>query len=249
MLIIDIIFYFSEIAIIIYSNKIYEDTLFGNPFKFEKYYDKKNYFKSLDVQNLPIIKKCKCQNEILNYPCTVKQILLGCIDITPNIKNQNDILQYVKEKNECYKIQYEIMKKNKKLEQIFILKTEIINYYALSLLIIIIIDFTLQIILTIIIICGIFIPNLLRINFCICLICIIAFVIYGIVFSNLYFFFELCLNYFQDDTRIYVDFLQCSNVNKNGFHKYSNLEKLKSHFNIFLVLNIIYLFLCFLKKE
>ena len=244
---IDQIFLILSVASIINLNIILGDTSLGNPFKLEKPYDKKNYFKSTETHSqFILVNQCECKDVILNHSCTEKQILSGCINITPNKNIEKKSLQYLMVQNECYMIQYEIMKENKKLEQIFILKTEKIHDYALSLLIVIFIDFILTIILMII--CTYF-PFLLRIQNMIYILCTLGGIFYGLNFLNLYLFFLFCVTYFNDDTKDYLDFLKCNNVNKNGFRKYSFIENLKFHFNIFMVINILYLIIWIYKRS
>ncbi len=51
----------------------------------------------------------------------------------------------------------------------------------------------------------------------------------------------MCANFFNGATNDYIDFLECSGVNKSKFQeKFSGVEELKSNFIAFMALNIIY---------
>ena len=66
----------------------------------------------------------------------------------------------------------------------------------------------------------------------------VAIIICNIVTTILFF-----LSYYNGDTYRFVEFLSCKNVNKNEFGSYLFAEKLKKHFTVFVVLNIINLFI------
>ena len=66
----------------------------------------------------------------------------------------------------------------------------------------------------------------------------VALIICNLVMSILFF-----LSYYNGDTYRFVEFLSCKNVNKNEFGDYLFAEKLKQHFTVFVVLNIINLYM------
>ena len=66
----------------------------------------------------------------------------------------------------------------------------------------------------------------------------VALIICNLVVSILFF-----LSYYNGDTYRFVEFLSCKNVNKSEFGNYLFAEKLKKHFTVFVVLNIINLFI------
>ena len=66
----------------------------------------------------------------------------------------------------------------------------------------------------------------------------VAIIICNLVTTILFF-----LSYYNGDTYRFVEFLSCKNVNKNEFGNYLFAEKLKKHFTVFVVLNIINLFI------
>ena len=66
----------------------------------------------------------------------------------------------------------------------------------------------------------------------------VALIICNLVVSILFF-----LSYYNGDTYRFVEFLSCKNVNKSEFGNYLFAEKLKTHFTVFVVLNIINLYM------
>ena len=66
----------------------------------------------------------------------------------------------------------------------------------------------------------------------------VALIICNLVVSILFF-----LSYYNGDTYRFVEFLSCKNVNKSEFGNYLFAEKLKTHFTVFVILNIINLYM------
>ena len=76
--------------------------------------------------------------------------------------------------------------------------------------------------------------------FIITLAILILLIIIIVVFS------VVCGKYDDDDTGIFLDFLECPNVNKEGFYKYSSLEDLSSHFALLKIFQSIFIIIVFI---
>ena len=72
-------------------------------------------------------------------------------------------------------------------------------------------------------------------GYLILILCLIFFII------SLILFIIDCSKFNGDDTRKYSIFLDCTNVNKTGFSKYSSIEDLKSHIIFFKIFNSIFI--------
>ena len=126
-----------------------------------------------------------------------------------------------------------------KLEDFFYLNIENIHSKANILLLIAL----LTVIMLVLAFLGIFLFVMTNSVFFICLTCIIAFGNIALSISNLVLTILFLLSYYNGDTNRFVEFLSCKNVNKNEFSNYLFAEKLKKDFTIFVVLNIINLFM------
>ena len=77
---------------------------------------------------------------------------------------------------------------------------------------------------------------LVLISIAILIILIIIIIIFSIV----------CGLYNSDDTSKYLEFLECTNVNKEGFYKFSSLEDLSSHFIALKIVQSFYIIIVFI---
>ena len=78
-------------------------------------------------------------------------------------------------------------------------------------------------------------------QFCeVCCACLTEFVVLGSWITNLVLLIILAVNYSKGDFDKYVDFLECKNVKKNYFDKFSNVLKLNKYIIAFEVLDSIF---------
>ena len=82
-----------------------------------------------------------------------------------------------------------------------------------------------------------------------CLTCLTILVNVGLYIANIVIFIFLLLAFYNGDTHRFNEFLSCRNVNKNEFNDYLYAEKLNKDFNIFVILNIISLFINYQKAK
>ena len=237
-----------SIASLVYICKIYSltkedlfDTKLENP---EMYFV--SSYQSLSTMD----KQCKCGDEIVNDFCTEEQILSGCVDIFLNQNlDKQKFLRFLLEETKCKDYESQIKEGNKKMNEIFKLNISGIHSMIVGLLALIIITFGVLALMLFLscgaacgqICCGegaflILVP-------CIPVIIIVAF---GSGITNLVLFIILLVRYYGGDTRTYVEFLECKNVNRSKFSdKFKDIEELKTDFTIFMILHIIYLILNF----
>ena len=74
---------------------------------------------------------------------------------------------------------------------------------------------------------------------------VIALVILFLLIIIIVIFSVLCEKYNHDDTGKFLDFLECLNVNKEGFYKYSSLQDLPPHFTLVKIFQIFFIFMAF----
>ena len=258
----------------IYTIKIFIDSS-ENPLNKEIDSDKNNYFKNDFSFNLGEKALCKCGNETFVDFCNEDLLLSGCVNIAKN----NTLLYFQKDLDECLRIEESIMIENKRLMNIFKLKTSSIHSWINF---VIIINFIMMVSTFFIFIHYCCCERCIEKGtdmwdcsrcccccqecFCCCfcpifkvfcqLLCdawitifFFAFILICLIF-NVIFFSIACYNYDSDDTKNYLDFLDCSNVNKKGFDKYSSINDLYSHFTLMKIFQSIYIvfiviYLCF----
>ena len=276
IIIIDAILILFLILSMIYSFKIKRDTSSGNPFELEEQSDKINYFKNttiyypdkaycicgedtyLDFCDEDLLKS-GCKNIYKNEESNFVQ----CQEIEDKIRNENlklkDIFElktdsihssiitliildnvifiiailyfpifeiFKKIKGEEYdefrakedEKEKEMEKLNKKISLLESLKKKC-NICCVILRLIFL---------------------LILVLFLISLAIIIILIIIIIVFS------VACGEYNSDDTSIYLNFVECPNVNKEGFYKYTSLVDLSSHFTPFKIVQSFYIITIFI---
>ena len=240
----DLIYLVVSIANLVFIIRIFIDTK-EDTFKLEEFNDRYEYFNSDNFQLSSFItKQCKCGQEIVNDFCSEEQILSGCIDYSLTEKmNREKFLRFLMEEDKCKHIENEIMVNNKTLSQIFNTNINYIHKMALGIMVVIslCIFSLLAVLLTkdfpffkcFEITCAPFAPII---------ICTLAFS--GIV--NLVLYIILIVKYYKGDTRNFVSFLDCQNVNNDAFSKYHNFEILKLDFFVFMIINIFDLIMNFL---
>lgn len=70
---------------------------------------------------------------------------------------------------------------------------------------------------------------------------IICTLYFGIL-VNIILFIIICIRFYNGDTHEYVSFLDCRGINEDKFHDdFKDVEKLKTNFLVFMILNIIYI--------
>ena len=237
------------ISSLLYLIFIKEDTS-KNPLILEEESDKSNYFKNLSYIDYPDKAFCKCGDDILLDYCNEDLLKSGCQNFYESKKLQNF------NNDECEVIQNKIMIHNTKLINIFNLETSAINSSIFSLLTFNIVIFVL--ILLIYPLYVLFSCPCIKSDDCCCCLCGCAFKLCNMFCANsivfcLFFvilillivdivtFSSGCKYYKNDDTNKFLDFLQCSNVNKEGFQKFCAIEDLSSHFNVLIILQSIFI--------
>ena len=140
---------------------------------------------------------------------------------------------------DCLEIKDNIINNNKTLNQIFDTKIKTIHNISIGLLVVAVVNLCpLLIILSTVDLHG-------SCDFClICCLPFIPIILCSICFSlivDLILFIIIIIYYFKGDTRRYNDFLNCSFVSKAGFDKYKDLEKIKTDFIVFMIINILYM--------
>ena len=196
------------------------DTSKGNVFETEKGKDKLNYFKNQDL------------------------LESGAI----NQNNTKKIFVEIKDIN-CNTIERKIINENTALIDIFALKTDSLHNLIISLIMFNSIMFFLSLI---------FLPfikfmyhekskgdkNCFDTYFCCCYLMTIIF-FYSIILTffimDIILFSSFLYKYSIDETNIYLEFLECSNINKDGFNKYSILQGLPIHCSFFIFFQIIFI--------
>ena len=192
--------------------------------------DKPSYF---TTETFAMIgKQCKCGDDILNDFCTEEQILSGCKNISPNVlSTQNKFLSYVMEASKCTEYRKNFMEKVN-VNQVFDINESTIHNMATGLIVLYVATFCVIILFFLGPICAWVITILLIPIVCIALLGSLVITILFII---------MCANFFNGATNDYIDFLECSGVNKSKFQaKFSGVEDLKSNFIAFMALNIIY---------
>ena len=231
-----------SIVNLVFICRIFVETK-NNPFDSEQEEDKIFYFNDNFNSNLPLsstLKQCKCGQNILNDFCTEEQILSGCTDISFSEKiNNQKFLRFLMSEKDCLEIKDNIINNNKTLNQIFDTKIKTIHNISIGLLVVAVVNLCpLLIILSTVDLNGLC-------DFCfICCIPFLPIILCSICFSlivDLILFIIITVDYFQGDTKRYNDFLNCSFVSKDGFDKYKDLEKLKTDFIVFMIINILYM--------
>jgi len=238
-----------SIASLVYICKIF--TLTKNDLFDIKLEDPGTYFISTVQTFSKMDKQCKCGEEVVNDFCTEEQILSGCVDISLNQNlDKQKFLRFLLEETQCKNYETQIKAGDKKLNEIFKLNISGIHEMVLGLLILIIISFGVLILFFVLscgAICGSICCGESAILILVPCIPVMIIVAFGSGITNLVLFIILCVRYYGGDTRTYVEFLECKNVNRAKFsEKFKDIEELKSDFTVFMVLHIIYLVLNFL---
>lgn len=232
-----IIIFFSLLIIfiltLISNSLIIHDTSKGNVLNLEEDNDKLYYFK-IDIINVNFNSNgnCKCGENILTDYCSEELLKLGCININLNKKMRN-LSNF---KNKCNEVRNKIINENIKLKDIFKLKTNSIKSTSNALL-----AFNILIFLFSALYIFILYDTWEKKNdeiFCSCFGTMIYSFFYYII--NLIFliidialFSSACQKFNSDDSKNFVKFLECPNINKDGFSKYSILQNLPTHFILF----------------
>ena len=141
--------------------------------------------------------------------------------------------QILKEDLKCKRYESLIMDpRTKKLGDVFHLNFDAINYRVLFMIILYI---------TILIFIVFSVLYFLIITFAPILtdICTIFFVLFSVIIYFamsflIYLFVMIVYSYYMGDTKTYVDFLSCKNVNYEGFRRYRAVENFKSNFTRFM---------------
>ena len=76
-----------------------------------------------------------------------------------------------------------------------------------------------------------------------CFTCLIILVNFGILILNFVLSALMILSFYQGDTHRFIEYLSCANVNREEFGNYLFVEKLNKDFKIFIILNLISLFM------
>ena len=76
-----------------------------------------------------------------------------------------------------------------------------------------------------------------------CFACLIILGNFAILILNFVLSVLMVLSFYKGDTQRFVDYLSCANVNRDEFGNYLFAEKLNKDFKIFIILNLISLFL------
>ena len=235
------------IACLVYIVRIYNLTKV-DPFDI-KLENPETYFVSSNKTILKMDKQCKCGNEIVNDFCTEEQILSGCVDTLSQNLDKQKFLRFLLEESKCINYENQIKEGSKKLNEVFNLNIPGIHSMLNGLLYLIIISLALLGAL-IFLSCGAGLGTLccgdkaLLILVPFAPLILIAFI--GAAIASVVLFIILIVRYYNGDVRLYVEFLDCRNVNRNKFSdKFKDIEDLKSNFSVFMTLYIIYLILNF----
>lgn len=231
------------IACIVYISRLFIHSS-EDPFENKKLDEPSKYFKKLQSIFIHEEPKCQCDERIIDERCSDEQRSMGCYEIylegeSPKYVNA---FRFLMDESKCKEYENSLSGENKKaLSDVFKLKMNLIHIMALVMLIIICLSFVSLILLSITCcgcVCfGCCIDDPIKFIFCIPIF-FIAGVLLGIV--NIGSFIALIVFYYTGDMTTYIDFLSCSNVNKDQFiQDFHVLEDLKSAFIHFLVLNII----------
>lgn len=196
------------------------DTSKGNVFETEKGKDKLNYFKNQDLLESGTI----------------------------NQNNTKKIFAETKDIN-CNKIERKIINENTALIDIFDLKTDSLHNLIISLIMFNSIMFFLSMIFLPFIKCT-YHENKSEDNcfdkcdFC-CWYLMTLMLFYSIILIffiiDIILFSSFIYKYSIDETNTFLEFLECSNINKDGFNKYSILQGLPIHCSFFTFFQIIYI--------
>ena len=211
-------------------------------------------------QNSYIIKEkkeanCKCGNNVFLGFCSEEKLLSGCI----NVDSNNKSILLTENSEECETVIELIKVKNSSLVDIFDLNTGTIHSTSIRIII----------------------NNIVTIAFCFfalyayrfcddqkkdkedCCDCIfeylctifILLIILICLILNIIDFSILCGAYNSDDTRKFLNFLECKNVNKESFSKYAILEDLSYNFtlikifhSLFIIYIVVFTFLLLMFK-
>ena len=76
-----------------------------------------------------------------------------------------------------------------------------------------------------------------------CFACLIILGNFALLILNFVLSVLMVLSFYEGDTQRFVDYLSCANVNREEFRNYLFAEKLNKDFKIFIILNLISLFL------
>ena len=271
VIIIDAFILLFFILSMIYISKIKKETSSGNPFELEEESDKNNYFKYNVSSNYPEKGYCICgKNTFLDY-CNEELLNSGC-----KILNINKETKNLRKFSQCEEIQNKIINENIKLKDIFELKTDSI-YPLISTLMGLNISIFILIILFFPLYENYMknkveeykkfkekeskndSENCCKKAICFCCVCflglilllglliLIAIAILIILIISIIIFSIACGKYNSSDTSKYLEFLECTNVNKEGFYKFSSLDDLSSHFTALKIAQsfyIISIFIC-----
>ena len=172
----------------------------------------------------------KYGEELVNNFCTSEQILQGCENITQS--NNKKFVRNLMGVSECLKYIEEIQTKPK-LNQVFNLKLKGVHQMAIGLMVIYIAIFIVIVLFLLFPICF---PVIL-----VLIVPIICILYFGDAI-NIVLFIIICIKFYDGDTHEYVSFLDCRGINTEQFHSdFKDVEKLKTNFLVFMILNIIYL--------
>ena len=166
----------------------------------------------------------------------------------PFSKGEKELMFYTKETNplinyfqigiKCQMYQDAIMNpKVTKMSDVFNLNIGLIHDKAGSLLIVIILCLVFLVFFFVCAVISVKIKSLSLI--CLSLILVLASV--GFNIANFVLLYKVTKIFYSSDMNQFIEFLKCQNVNRDGFSKYLYAEDLYKHFNIFVILNIIYI--------
>lgn len=256
--ILDILLVLFLILSIIYSSKIIKHTSSSNPFKLEEESDKMNYFKNNNI-SLYYQDKAYCicgNNTFLDY-CNEDLINSGCKNIYKN-NNLRNLKKFSQCEEIQDKIINENVKLKDIFElKTVSIHSSIISLVTLNIIvfIIIILYFPIRKLfvnnaneaykdyhaeknekektfedkkLDCIDCCCFYGVGSMCL---VCIIILIILVIFILLIVIIVIFSVSCGKYDDDNTGKFLDFLECPNVNKEGFYKYSSIVDLSSYFS------------------
>ena len=256
----------------IYSSKILSKTSSGNLFELEEQSDKMNYFKNNISFFYPDKAYCICGEEAFLDFCNEELLKSGCKNFYENKKSKNlrkftqckEIEDKILNKNLALK---DIFKLNTGSIHSSIIALNVVNIITFIVIILYFPGIELYIItkeneynqsliikddnnsncceiccklLSVYCIFFCFGILILLILFIICISILIIFILTIILFSF------ACRKYNTDETNKYLVFLNCPNVNKEGFYKYSLIGDLSSDFTAFKIVQSFYIITTFI---
>jgi hypothetical protein len=141
--------------------------------------------------------------------------------------------QILKEDLKCKSYESLIMDpKTKKLGDVFHLNFDAINYRASLMVVLYITVFIFIVFSVLYAIIIAFVPILTDI--CTIFFVLFSMVVYFAMAFLVFLFIMIIYSYYAGDTKTYVDFLSCKNVNYEGFRRYRTVENFKSNFTRFM---------------